>query len=45
VPSVVSGYNMYRWAENGVTYTAVSDVAPAELDKFAELFRTTPPDQ
>jgi len=45
VLSAVSGYNMYRWAEDGVAYTAVSDVAPAELDKFAELFRATPPDQ
>src|SRR5215468_76622 len=45
VPRTVSGYNMYRWAEDGVAYTAVSDVAPAELDKFAELFRATPPDQ
>ena len=45
VPSAVSYCNMYRWAEDGVAYTAVSDVAPAELDKFAELFRATPPDQ
>jgi anti-sigma factor RsiW len=43
--SVVNGYNMYRWTEDGIAYWAVSDVASADLDKFAELFRTTPPDQ
>jgi len=42
---VVNGYNVYRWTEGGVAYWAVSDVASADLDKFAELFRTTPPDQ
>jgi anti-sigma factor RsiW len=45
VLSAVGGYNMYRWTEDGVAYWAVSDVASADLDKFAELFRTTPPDQ
>ena len=45
VASAVSGYNMYRWAEDGVAYTALSDVAPAELDKFADLFRASPPNQ
>jgi anti-sigma factor RsiW len=43
--STISGYNIDRWAEDGVTYWAVSDVALADLEKFAELFRTTPPDQ
>jgi anti-sigma factor RsiW len=45
VLSVVNGYNMYRWTEDGIAYWAVSDVAPADLDKFAELFRAMPPDQ
>ena len=45
VLSVVNGYNVYRWTEDGISYWAVSDVASADLDKFAELFRTTPPDQ
>jgi anti-sigma factor RsiW len=45
VLNAIDGYNMYRWAEDGVTYWAVSDLAPADLDKFVELFRTTPPDQ
>jgi anti-sigma factor RsiW len=44
-PRAVDGYNMYRWVEDGVAYWAVSDVAAADLDKFSELFRTTPPDQ
>ena len=41
----IDGYNIYRWVENGVEYWAISDVAAADLEKFAELFRTTPPDQ
>jgi anti-sigma factor RsiW len=45
VLSAISGYNMDRWVEDGVTYWAVSDVASADLEKFAELFRSTPPDQ
>jgi anti-sigma factor RsiW len=45
VLSVVNGYNIYRWTEEGVAYWAVSDVESADLDKFAELFRTTPPEQ
>jgi anti-sigma factor RsiW len=45
VTRAVDGYNMYRWTEDAVAYWAVSDVAAADLDKFAELFRTTPPDQ
>ena len=45
IPQLVNGYNIYRWTEDGVAYWAVSDVASADLDKFAELFRTTPPEQ
>jgi anti-sigma factor RsiW len=45
VPRAVDGYNMYRWTEDGVAYWAVSDVAAADLDKLAELFRATPPEQ
>jgi anti-sigma factor RsiW len=44
-PSEANGYNIYRWTEDGVAYWAVSDVAPADLDKLVTLFRTTPPDQ
>jgi anti-sigma factor RsiW len=44
-PHAVDGYSVYRWIEEGVAYWAISDVAPTELGKFAELFRDTPPDQ
>jgi anti-sigma factor RsiW len=39
------GYNMLRWTEDGVTYVAISDMGAGDLEKFATLFRTTPPDQ
>jgi anti-sigma factor RsiW len=39
------GYHLLRWTDDGVTYVAVSDVSGADLDNFASLFRTTPPDQ
>jgi anti-sigma factor RsiW len=39
------GYNIFRWTEGEVAYWAVSDASALELGKFAELFRTTPPDQ
>jgi anti-sigma factor RsiW len=45
VPSLSNGYNAYRWTENGIAYWAVSDVASADLDNFAVLFRTKRPDQ
>jgi anti-sigma factor RsiW len=45
VPRAVDGYNTYRWVETGVAYWAVSDVSAADVDKFSELFRSTPPDQ
>jgi anti-sigma factor RsiW len=40
-----SGYNMYRWVDDGVAYWAVSDVAAGDLDKFARLFRTVEPEK
>ena len=40
----VDGYNLVHWRDEGVSYWAVSDLAYAELDEFARLFRTTPPD-
>jgi anti-sigma factor RsiW len=45
VLSVVNGYTWARWTQAGMHFWAVSDVASADLDKFAELFRTTPPNQ
>jgi anti-sigma factor RsiW len=43
-PRAVGGYNLVHWRDEGVSYWAVSDLALAELDEFARLFRTTPPD-
>src|SRR5262245_208985 len=45
VRRAADGFNMLHWIENGTSYWAVSDVAAADLDKFAQLFRTTPPEQ
>jgi anti-sigma factor RsiW len=39
----VAGYNTLSWTDNGVTYWAVSDVAAADLDKFAKTFRDANP--
>ena len=41
----VEGYNMLRWTAEGVAYWAISDMAAAELERFAQLFRSTSPDQ
>ncbi|HMA71499.1 MAG TPA: anti-sigma factor [Xanthobacteraceae bacterium] len=43
--SETGGYNILRWIEDGIAYWAISDASATELDKFADLFRTTPPDQ
>ena len=45
VRRTTDGYNMLRWTEDGVAYVAISDVGAADLESFATLFRTTPPDQ
>jgi anti-sigma factor RsiW len=37
----VKGYNVVHWIENGVSYWAISDLAPKELEDFAQLFRTS----
>lgn len=39
VHSAAGGYNITRWIENGDCYWVVSDAAPADLDRFAGLFR------
>ena len=38
-PRSINGYNIVRWTEDGVSYWAISDVEPKELDLFAQLFR------
>jgi anti-sigma factor RsiW len=35
----IAGYNIRTWSQNRVTYWAVSDVTPADLDAFATAFR------
>ena len=39
--SVDNGYNIVHWVMNGISYWAVSDVSPSDLDEFAKLFRAT----
>ncbi len=41
-PRTVNGYNVVHWVEHGVSYWAISDVAPKDLEAFARLFRTSP---
>ena len=41
-PRTVDGYNVVHWVENGVSYWAISDLAPKELEEFARLFHTSP---
>jgi len=40
-PRTVSGYNVVRWVDNGVSYWAVSDLEANQLEDFARLFRTS----
>lgn len=43
--SATAGHNIVAWRENGVAYSAVSDLSATDLDNFVRLFRTAPPDQ
>jgi anti-sigma factor RsiW len=40
VRRTVDGYHVVAWTAEGVTYWAVSDVATADLEEFAERFRS-----
>ena len=40
----VQGYNVVGWSADGIAYWAVSDLGPADLEKFARLFRDAAPD-
>jgi anti-sigma factor RsiW len=42
VPRTIDGYNVVHWVENGVSYWAISDVAPKQLEEFSRLFRASP---
>ena len=44
-PRAIGGYNVMLWHDAGVAYWAVSDLAGADLDEFARLFRAAPADQ
>ncbi len=39
IPRAIAGYNIESWTDGSLTYWAVSDVAPADLDSFAKDFR------
>lgn len=39
VPRAIAGFNIVSWNDDGLTYWAVSDVAPADLHSFAQDFR------
>ncbi len=41
----LNGFNIVGWTQDGVAYWAVSDVAAADLDKFAQAFRAAPADR
>ena len=33
------GYNLSSWSRDGITFCAVSDVSPADLDEFVQMLR------
>jgi anti-sigma factor RsiW len=38
-PAAMQGYNLRHWREGDLTFWAVSDVNPADLDSFAQIFQ------
>ncbi|MDE2368648.1 MAG: anti-sigma factor [Burkholderiales bacterium] len=40
--AVVRGFHLLRWSDGAMRYSAVSDVEPAELARFAELWQAPP---
>jgi len=38
-PRTIDGYNIVDWTDGNVTYWAVSDLSPPELEDFARAFR------
>ena len=42
---VSDGYNFVHWTEGGVTYWAVSDIGPGDLEDFVQKFRAAPAEQ
>jgi anti-sigma factor RsiW len=41
----VEGYNVLWWTDDGVAYWVLSDIEAADIENFAELFRTAPADR
>ena len=41
-PRTVNGYNVVHWIENGVSYWAISDLAPKDLEDFARSIPRQP---
>ena len=39
-PKALQGYNLRHWRDDGLAFWAVSDVAPADLEKFERVIRT-----
>jgi len=39
-PRQIDGYHLVTWRRDGTTYWAVSDIEPADLEAFAQAFRT-----
>ena len=37
------GFNAVHWASAGMSFWAVSDLNPTDLERFAQLYRTDPP--
>ena len=37
--AIVQGFNVYHWAQDGLDFWAVSDIAAGELNEFAQKFR------
>jgi hypothetical protein len=37
----VDDYNVLCWTDDGVSYWALSDIGPMNLENFVQLFRTT----
>jgi anti-sigma factor RsiW len=44
-PGQIAGYNVLSWTADGMTYWAVSDLAPADLETFAKAFRDGTPER
>jgi hypothetical protein len=38
-PEGVSGFHLVAWHQAGMNYCAISDLNPAELRQFADLYR------